>query len=58
MPHADGPHHNRTRSSEEQRGPTVNGAEPNEAIAKPFSQTSVLIGTGVPQLPKLRASML
>jgi hypothetical protein len=47
-------HHNRTRSSGEQRGTTVKAAQPDEAVPEPFAQVSARPSPKCPQLPKLR----
>lgn len=50
------PHHNRARSSGEQRGTTGKAAAPDKAADRPFLQVSPCAGLECPQLPKLRAS--
>lgn len=47
------PHHNRTRSSGEQRGTTVKAGATDEVQAQPFDQVSAQSTHKCPQLPKL-----
>jgi hypothetical protein len=46
------PHHNRTRSSGEQRGITVQAATPDGAAPSPFAQVSAPTDRRESQLPK------